>query len=210
MTEQKEKQGYGREGEIDPFYGQPMGSRRLEIKKIYSKLLEKKHALANNIHNKYKESFEAIKVDPELEIPNYIRELKQQEYFELLSLSQGEYNQLEESPLAQILKNDFFELCDRNDHENMLDATDSIFRNDSDPVLSSILDKSVYKLNVLGNIKRERKKARHRSEIYGRRLQKHVYEKYLSQVVGKPITIEQYEKEFGFLSSVSCSNIISL
>jgi len=197
----KQTQEQGREGEIDPFYGQPIGSRRLEIQKLRSKLHKKKHALIDEIYDKYKDQFKAIREKCEgLDLLSHLRTLEKEKYFDLLSLSQGEYNQIDESPLSRILFTDTFELYDRSDHENMLRATNWLFRSDSDPVLKNVLDHSVYGPNAPRHTKRERKKARHRADIYGRRLQKHVYERYLSEAVGKPITVEEYEKEFGFLS----------
>lgn len=197
MNEQKE-----REGNIDQFYRQPIGSRRLKILKLRSKLREKKSKLSKKIYYKYKESFDAINVNHELDISNFIRQLNKQGYFDLLSRSQSECNRLDKSPLTRILYNDFSELYGRSNHKNMLDASNSIFRNDSDPVLSTVLNDEIYKLNVPGNTRRERKKARHKSDIYRRRLEKHVYERYLSEAVGRHTTVEEYEKEFEFLSGV--------
>ena len=202
MTNETQEQG--REGEIDPFYGQSISPRILEIQKLRFKLHGKKHVLVHEIHDKHKDQYKEISEKCEgLDTLNHLRTLEKNKYFDLLSLSQGEYSQVDESPLGRILFNDFSELYDRSDHENMLDASDSLFRNDSDPVLTTVLDESVYELNVPGNTRRERKKGRHRSDIYRRRLQKHVYERYLSEAVGKPITVEEYEREFGFLSGVN-------
>ena len=106
--------------------------------------------------------------------------------------------ELDRTPLARLSMYYSHELFEDSDHENMLDATDSIFRLDSDPVLSTVLDESVYNLPSKPT-RREKKKRRHRQDIYLRRLQKHVYERYLSEAVGRPITIEDYEREFGFL-----------
>jgi hypothetical protein len=171
MTNETEEQEQERKGEIDSFYGQPIGSRRLEIEKLRHKLFEKLLGLFNEIHDRYKD----------------------------------EHVRVEQSPLGRIVYDldHTHNLFDRSDHENMLDASDSLFRNDSDPVLSTVLDESVYKLDTPGHTKRERKRARHRLDIFRRRLQKHVYERYLSEAVGKPITVEEYEREFGFLSGVN-------
>ena len=189
-----------REERIDPSYGHPIGSRRLEIEKLHHKLYQKYFTLCDEINKKYKGAFEAININHKLSVSDYIRQLNNHGYFDLLSLSQGERRQLDGSALGRIVSNEPSKIFDISNHENMLDASDSIFRNDDDPVLSTVLNDDVHKLNVPGNIKRERKKARHRSDVYSRRLQKHVYERYLSEAVGKPITVEEYEREFGFLS----------
>ena len=39
-------------------------------------------------------------------------------------------------------------------------------------------------------------------EMEERKMTKSTYEKYLSEVVGKTIMTEEYEKEFGFLSKI--------
>jgi len=191
----------GREGEIDPRYGYPIGSRRLKIEKLHHKLREKYHALRDEVSKKFKESLRKI-IEESEKFPSLERVdwLIEHGYLELLGSSYMEKENLQKSPLGMIVNQETLEIFDVSDHENMLNASGSVFRNDSDPVLSTILSDGVYKLNVPGNTRRERKKSRHRADIYGRRLQKHVYEKYLSQAVGKPITIEEYEREFGFLS----------
>lgn len=195
MTTQTQEQG--REEKIDYFYGQPIGSRRLAIEKLHDKLQKKYFALCDKLHKKYHGSFDKI-------VPSdTLKGLAQQGYFELLHNSNVEHKNLDESPLGRIVHQEVGEIFDRSDQENMLEASDSIFRNDSDPVLSTILHDCVYELNVPGHTRRERKKVRHRRDIFGRRLQKHVYERYLSEAVGKPITVEEYEREFGFLSDKS-------
>lgn len=199
MTERTEEQGTERA--IDLFYGQPIGSRRLEIQKLHYKLHQKYFGLFDEIYKKYKGSFRKINEGcEEIATKDRWKWLCEQGYFELLHNSHIEYENLRKSPLGRIVSRETGEIFDRSDHENMLTASNNLFRIGSDPVLSTVLNDGVYKPNVLGNTKRERKKARHREDIYARRLQKHVYQRYLSEVVGKPITTEEYEREYGFLS----------
>jgi hypothetical protein len=184
----------GRVGTIDPFYGQPIGSRRLEIQKLHYKLHNKHHKLCMGIHKKYERSFERINGRcREIAPQDALRWLFEQGYFDLLAKSGAELEILRESPLGRIVYIEPGEIFDRSDHENMLDASDGLFRLDSDPVIERVLTDDIYEKGL-------RKRQRHRADIYGRRLQKHVYERYLSEAVGRPITVEEYEREFGFLS----------
>jgi hypothetical protein len=183
---------------IDPLYGFSIGSRRWEISRLYYKLKHRHHISCMAIHKKYERDFKKINRKCKGLTPwRTLRCLAKEGYFDLLDLVEGELKVLRESSLGIVTDNDLHNIFDTTDHKNMLNASDGLWRIDSDPVIANVLTDSIYD----NRSKNSLKKQKDRQGIYnGRRMKKEVYEGYLSEAVGKPITIEQYEREFGFLS----------
>tara|TARA_Y100000310_G_C20670177_1_gene809812 strand:- start:1415 stop:1864 length:450 start_codon:yes stop_codon:yes gene_type:complete len=100
--------------------------------------------------------------------------------------------ELDRTPLAQQIHYKDIRFFSKSDHENMLDARENNWTLGPDPVLKNVLN---------GDYDENTRKGRDENDLYERFMSKAVYEAYLSEVVGRQITIERYEGECGFLSN---------